>query len=247
MLTFFRRIRQTFLESGSTRRYLLYAIGEIALVVIGILIALQINNWNEWRKDRNEENQILVSLNAEFTESKVQLTKFTEIYTLKFEACKQLLELVNEDRDRLNQINVDSLLAVALNYDNFFIADGTIQDILNSDKIKIIGSDKLRATIHDWIKAVKSKDEAYSTMDQFATIQIFPYLTKKIAIKNIDRYDQLKWEKQSKFNIDNRIIFTEFEFENHINNQAWSINNFLTKLNKLDLIMASIISQTKKQ
>jgi len=52
MLTFFRRIRIGLLGSGTTSRYLLYAIGEIALVVIGILIDLQINNWNEWRKDR---------------------------------------------------------------------------------------------------------------------------------------------------------------------------------------------------
>ena len=44
------------------RKYTLYAIGEITLVVIGILIALQINNWNEWRKDRALENQILHDL-----------------------------------------------------------------------------------------------------------------------------------------------------------------------------------------
>ena len=55
MLTFFRRIRKGLLASGATRKYILYAIGEIALVVIGILIALQINNWNEWRKDREKE------------------------------------------------------------------------------------------------------------------------------------------------------------------------------------------------
>ena len=51
MQTLFRRIRKGFLSDGATSKYLLYAIGEIALVVIGILIALQINNWNEWRKD----------------------------------------------------------------------------------------------------------------------------------------------------------------------------------------------------
>ena len=49
-------------QSGSTQKYLLYAIGEIALVVIGILIALQINNWNEWRKDRKMEQEILNDL-----------------------------------------------------------------------------------------------------------------------------------------------------------------------------------------
>lgn len=59
MLTFFRRIRKALVDSGSARKYLLYAIGEIGLVVIGILIALQINNWNEWRKDRVKEEKVL--------------------------------------------------------------------------------------------------------------------------------------------------------------------------------------------
>jgi hypothetical protein len=50
MLKFFRKIRQNLLMENKTRKYLTYAVGEIVLVVIGILIALQINNWNEQRK-----------------------------------------------------------------------------------------------------------------------------------------------------------------------------------------------------
>ncbi len=50
MLKFFRKIRQKLIEEDNIRKYLLYAIGEIILVVIGILIALQVNNWNEKRK-----------------------------------------------------------------------------------------------------------------------------------------------------------------------------------------------------
>ncbi len=59
MLTFLRKIRKSLIKSGRTRKYFFYAIGEIALVVIGILIALQINNWNEWRKDRLKETKVL--------------------------------------------------------------------------------------------------------------------------------------------------------------------------------------------
>lgn len=59
MLTYFRKIRRSLLVSSQFRRYILYALGEITLVVIGILIALQINNWNEWRKDRKVEQVVL--------------------------------------------------------------------------------------------------------------------------------------------------------------------------------------------
>jgi len=62
MIKYFRRIRQRLISEGNLKRYLIYATGEILLVVIGILIALQINNWNEWRKDRVKEKVILIDL-----------------------------------------------------------------------------------------------------------------------------------------------------------------------------------------
>ena len=61
MFKFFRIIRQELLAGNRFRKYLLYAVGEIILVVIGILIALQINNWNEHRKERAFERQMLQS------------------------------------------------------------------------------------------------------------------------------------------------------------------------------------------
>ncbi len=59
MLKFFRRIRQNHISEGKTAKYLKYAIGEIVLVVIGILIALQINNWNENREELRYQDAVL--------------------------------------------------------------------------------------------------------------------------------------------------------------------------------------------
>lgn len=66
MLRFFRQFRQRLLTDNKFSKYLLYAIGEIALVVIGILIALQIDNWNEARRSRVEEIQILANIKKAF-------------------------------------------------------------------------------------------------------------------------------------------------------------------------------------
>lgn len=65
MIKFFRKIRQKLLSENKFSKYLIYAIGEIALVMIGILLALQVNNWNEKRKLKNEELKIL----SEFIQS----------------------------------------------------------------------------------------------------------------------------------------------------------------------------------
>ena len=68
MIKFFRRIRYDLMEKNKTGKYLKYAIGEIVLVVIGILIALSINNWNETRKDQQELRNILQSIVVDMKE-----------------------------------------------------------------------------------------------------------------------------------------------------------------------------------
>ena len=67
MIKFFRKIRQKMLTENKISKYFLYAIGEIVLVVIGILIAISINNWNENIKEKQQEKVILTTLKKEFS------------------------------------------------------------------------------------------------------------------------------------------------------------------------------------
>ena len=73
MIKFFRHIRQKLLTDNKFGRYLLYAIGEIFLVIIGILVALSVNNKNELRKEKAEEEKILVGIKNDFLETKIKL------------------------------------------------------------------------------------------------------------------------------------------------------------------------------
>jgi len=73
MLKFFRTIRKKLIEEDNVRKYLLYAIGEILLVVIGILIALQVNNWNEARKEAAATERYLTRLADDLTSMKAQI------------------------------------------------------------------------------------------------------------------------------------------------------------------------------
>jgi hypothetical protein len=75
MIKFFRKIRQNLLSEGKSGKYLKYAVGEIILVVIGILIAVQLNDFNEKKNSQNELDQLLIDL-TEFMESQKVLINF---------------------------------------------------------------------------------------------------------------------------------------------------------------------------
>ncbi len=104
MHTFFRRIRKALLADGRTSKYLLYAMGEIALVVIGILIALQINNWNEWRKDREQEREVLVDVASDLERNCVTFLKVIEDNDRCDRSADLIISLIHGD-----QIPEDSL------------------------------------------------------------------------------------------------------------------------------------------
>ena len=80
MIKFFRKIRQNLLMENKTGKYFKYAVGEIVLVVIGILIALQINNWNESRKKEQVEKQVLISLFQEIEKDRMMLKEIDYQY-----------------------------------------------------------------------------------------------------------------------------------------------------------------------
>ena len=97
MIKFFRKIRQNLLSEGKTGKYFKYAIGEIILVVIGILIALQINNWNQQRILEKQSQQVLLNLREEINENKTELESATEF--LKQRVDKRLEYLNRSDQN----------------------------------------------------------------------------------------------------------------------------------------------------
>ncbi len=92
MINFFRKLRLSSLRLKPVSKYLLYATGEIILVVIGILIALQINNWNEFRKERKREKMYLEALQKDLQESQSELKRVIDKKDLVTSASLKLIE-----------------------------------------------------------------------------------------------------------------------------------------------------------
>lgn len=147
MLKFFRKIRQELLSDNQFSKYLLYAIGEILLVVIGILIALQINNWNEAKKDKAAELIALIDLKEEF---ETNHTNFIELLTYKKErtqAWKEYLTIVSDPKRSIAERGRQRPVVGSKSYE---FSNSTLNSILSSGKIDKIGNDTLKSLLSNW-------------------------------------------------------------------------------------------------
>lgn len=149
MLKFFRKIRQNLLQQNRVTRYLAYAIGEIFLVVIGILIALQINNWNENRKLDQQEKSYLDRLIQE-NKSDV-LTFAAEIERLEINN-EKISNLSNafKDKDSNDSILVQSareFMIYGSLYPRFNPSISTYEDLSSTGNLGIIKDTELRDKI----------------------------------------------------------------------------------------------------
>ena len=96
MIKFFRKIRQTSLMENKTGKYLKYAIGEIVLVVIGILIAIQINNWNQNKIIQKENTQLIKNILDDFKVNKKRLDKSINLVETLIGHSDRLLKLISK-------------------------------------------------------------------------------------------------------------------------------------------------------
>jgi len=150
MLKFFRAIRKKLIEKDNVRKYLLYAIGEILLVVIGILIALQVNTWNENRKIANEEQAILIRLVDDLKLAKADSERFIERENEDIDRLKLILRNPQEQAEFLRQPNQDLMFYAAawdLSFDIPVIL--TYNDLQNSGGTGKIRDSELRAGLSE--------------------------------------------------------------------------------------------------
>jgi len=134
------------LAEGKTGKYITYAIGEIILVVIGILIALQINTWNENRKDAVKEQQILLQLKEDYSLNLSQLEQKIEHRNRIINAGNKILHYIDE----AEHISSDSLTAQL----SIFIGSPTFKPIQNnligSGDILLIKNKQLNRLLTSW-------------------------------------------------------------------------------------------------
>ncbi|MEY8021181.1 hypothetical protein AB8P51_10140 [Muriicola sp. SD30] len=207
---------------NKSSKYIKYAIGEIILVAIGILIALQVNNWNENRQLRKLEKASITALFSEFNSNKSAM-----------ESCKYLISDMRLYGDSIRmQLGPQKSNLEIEQVNHWFGEIGFTRrceistDVLNSGNINIISNPEIRRKISKWSSVLKDLEREENEWAQQFSSTITSYLNKWIQWDdvdyNTDSRDDPRYFK-SRFSIDPRVVLQQVEFSNIMNNHYWRI------------------------
>jgi len=248
MIKFFRHFRQTLIMENKTNKYFKYAIGEIVLVVIGILIALQINNWNDHRLERIQEIKYLKNIKSDLKKDLINLDYQLDIRKTKYNGTTKLISQINGasiiDLDDLTFNVVNSLME-----ERFTPNNSTYNELNSSGNLNIISNDSIKLLIMEL-------QEFYQSNTFAIEHETFDY--KEYISKPLNKYIQLhvltpvyyknKTAEEQGITIDTfKNLFESREY----NNGLYIINmisfSYLTSYEKIKRTSLKIISLINKE
>lgn len=217
MLRFFRQIRHRLLAENHVSRYLLYAVGEIVLVVIGILMALEVNNWNETRKSRSTEYFLIWNLLQEMNSNYEQLDRVLEYNTRSFRAAKDLIGFYNESKPYSSIRQIDSSLTQLQWAWTFNPQIGVLKSIQASGELSTIQKDSLRFFIASYVDMANDVLEEQMLLRELIVKEYIPLVNQYVSLN--DRLPYLGSEYgvgESKFDPDYAGLFGDRQLESLI-------------------------------
>jgi len=220
MIRIFRKIKRKFIVEKKLSNYLAYAIGEIILVVIGILIALSINNSNQKRIIRVKEKTYLLGLKDEFQTSKLKLAELMAVNMRSYEGAKQIISFVSDENTQVAEQEFSELLFNTFSSDISFNPNNSLlNEMMNSGSLKDVLNAGLRIQLTNWISTLEdiAKQEDELSVQREKALDMFR--TDKYSIRTI--FDQTEVNKTlglpaSKQNFSNLDLLHSMEFENNV-------------------------------
>ena len=188
------------LKNGQIKRFLIYTLGEIFLVVVGILIALQIDNWNIQRKNRIREVAILKQLHADFQSNKVQLDSIKYFNQLAIDYCDIIISLMPFEKDYVASMDTINQLAPKVwNTKTFNPTNGSIEALINSSSFEIIQNDTLRNLLVKWKDVYSDYSEEEQATRNFVLNEVSPYFREEFDYLNVMAPSNRKMMSSKKF------------------------------------------------
>tara|TARA_R110001606_G_C15153040_1_gene626030 strand:+ start:9 stop:770 length:762 start_codon:yes stop_codon:yes gene_type:complete len=227
MIKFFRKIRQNLLSEGKTGKYLKYAIGEVILVVIGILIALQINNWNELQKLNEKEISVAKELYIELNENLTSVKRQLGMWENRDKKVSELIEIIDSENVNLTNREFDSTLIYVIGFGNFKLKQSKFQRIISMENFEFKKSPSL-------INDLLSLNDLYATLMEYynrnddAYHQILkPYLMDNYAMEN---FNKIITGEKTKSKVNYRELLTDLKFANIIQSTKGSSAPFVQRI-----------------
>ncbi len=213
MLRFFYQFRQSLFTENKFSKYILYAVGEIILVVIGILIALQINNWNEDRINSQREKVILNSLKSELAINLQELKTDYERTYIYHQATINVYNIILKQPKEINSFYEDFFNCVQFTY---FFPKTSSYETLKSGHLELIKSDSLKEIITDvyesGFKRIVNKVDTRRNAGRL----LFPYYQRNFKTKFLEEVGDLNnLQFKSKIGVPNNYshLLNDPEFE----------------------------------
>ena len=167
MIKFFRKIRQNLISEGKTLKYLKYAIGEIVLVVIGILIALAVNNWNQERKDNSLGKEYLLRIHSDLILDTINFKGIITSNNKLREEIKGFLVTLYDGIDNIEQVqNMSDIYDRALDQ-VFSPNNNTYKGMISSGTLGLIQNLELKEEIIDLYSEYDQKGALMGAMGQW--------------------------------------------------------------------------------
>jgi len=250
MLLLLRKIRQKLMQKNKFTTYLLYAIGEIVLVVIGILIAVSLNNWNQTRKERQQEKFILSQLKKEIAANAKYIAVDIQNNTRSLNSAIAMVKVLQDKQLEQQPALVDSLMAGIYAISGFDPITGFINDVINTGKLEIITDDSIRSQLANWEYVFLDYKDDYNIRNSLLFRELVPYVQKHYPLVNLlpsyndyvrsGDYSQLR-PSELKPNY-SELYGLEFEgvLANHIINQEYLIDDAKIYQKYLEELLAQI-------
>jgi len=214
MIKFFRKIRYDLMEKNKTGKYLKYAIGEIVLVVIGILIALSINNWNENRKDEKRIDAFIQKLKTQTEDNITKVENRIQRFDSNYKTSMRLISIIGNDTTTNIDAKIDSL--VGANFSDYHLnldLNVIIEGRENGD-IALLPSDTIRQALYNLSTENAALIERERITNEDLNTLFVPYLNKNFNFRNRTFVKSIG--KSNLYKGDNAKILNNQEFENYI-------------------------------
>jgi hypothetical protein len=198
MIKLFRKIRQKMLTENKFSKYLLYAVGEIILVVIGILIALQINNWNQSNQNNKQEKQILTQLLEEYESNLNQINSKIFIRDEILTASIKLLEYKNLYSGLTDKDSLDRYLSRTITRPTFDPELSVSNELTNSGKLYLLSNATLRKKISAFSSSLSELREEEVITVNLVEERFYPFLIEhyQIGRLNMEFLDDEKFREK---------------------------------------------------